>query len=207
MVVINPGRSVPEFQGRLHARTTIALAHPPLAEFVADVWILMVGELHPIKQHELLFASLATLMPEFSRVRLVCIGAGELLPHLQASIIEHNLEEHAFLVGHISEAATVLKAADLFVLPSLSESYGYVLHEAGLAQVPIIASAVGGITDIISDSTEGTLIDPATDLTEALRNFLQQPHSYSDQSKKLRTKLTARTVHKMTESTLEVYKL
>jgi sucrose-phosphate synthase len=111
------------------------------------------------------------------------------------------------LIGHIHEAATTLKAADLFVLPSLSESYGYVLHEAGLAQVPIIASNVGGIVDIIGDPTEGTLVDPSDQegLTQALRTFLQTPHLYNDRTHKLQIKLTDRTVQAMTDATVNLY--
>jgi len=207
MTVINPGRTVPEFQNRLQARTTIALAHPPIATYVADVWLCIVGELHPIKQHELLFAVVEKVIADHPHVRLVCVGAGELQSHLQTYIEEHGLTNHVFLIGHLDEAATILKAADLFVLPSLSESYGYVLHEAGLARVPIIASAVGGITDIVSDETEGTLIDPQDQaaLTQAIRDFLRNPHNYTDQTQKLQTKLIARTVQSMTDATVAIY--
>lgn len=207
MTVINPGRTVPEFQSRLQARTTMTLDHPPIADYIADVWIFIVGELHPIKQHERLFTALKTVLNDYPHVRLICVGEGELQSHLQAYIEENDLTKHIFLIGHVDEAATVLKAADLFVLPSLSESYGYVLHEAGLAQVPIIASRVGGITDIISDETEATLIDPQApqELTQALKDFLLNPRNYDNQTQNLRTKLTARTVQSMTDATVNVY--
>jgi glycosyltransferase involved in cell wall biosynthesis len=208
MTVINPGRTVPEFQGRLQARTTLTLAHPALNDYVADVWLMIVGELHPIKQHQCLFAALEQLLDDYPRVRLLCIGDGELRSQLDEYITEHNLADNVFLVGHLSEAATILKAADLFVLPSLSESYGYVVHEAGLAEVPIIASKVGGITDIISDDSEGTLITPTNpaELTEALRSFLDHPHQYSDQAQRLHAKLRDRTVQAMTTATAVLYK-
>jgi len=207
MIVINPGRTIPEFQSRLQARTTISLAHPPIATYVADIWIMTVGELHPIKQHKLLFAALEVIITEHPQVRLVCIGEGELRSDLQTYIETHALTKNVFLVGHINEAARILKAADLFVLPSLSESYGYVLHEAGLAQVPIIASQVGGITDIINNETEGTLIDPKDpqELIEALRDFVYNPHQYHDSTQKLHTTLAARTVQSMTRSTVQIY--
>lgn len=207
MVVINPGRTVPEFQSRLQARTTITLAHPALNDYIADTWIMIVGELHPIKQHERLFSTLSELRKDHPRVRLICIGEGELESHLKSYVINNNLEHHIFLIGHHSEAASLLKAADLFVLPSLSESYGYVLHEAGLAEVPIIASGVGGIKDIISDASEGTLINPTdpTELTKAVRSFLEQPHHFSNQAHTLHSKLSARTVQAMSEATIALY--
>jgi len=206
-VVINPGRTVPEFEGRLTARTSLVLLHPPLAPYTADVWLCILAELHPIKQHQMLFAVIRNVVTDFKNVRLVCIGNGELHDQLTAYIKEHGLERHIFLVGHLHEAASKLKAADLFVLPSKSESYGYVLHEAGLARVPIIASNVGGITDIISDESEGTLFDatnPET-LESALRNFLRAPHTYNEKTQKLQSKLGARTVSDMTQKTITVY--
>jgi glycosyltransferase involved in cell wall biosynthesis len=207
MVVINPGRTIPEFQSRLTARTTLTQIHPPLTPYIADVWLCIIAELHPIKQHMLLFTSMKSIVADFPHVRLVCIGGGELQDRLTQFIHEHNLEKHIFLVGPIHEAATLLKAADLFVLPSLSESYGYVLHEAGLAQVPIVASNVGGITDIISNETEGTLIDPTKpeELETVLRTFLRTPHAYTSKTQKLTNKLIARTVDSMTTQTAHLY--
>ncbi len=207
MTVINPGRTIPEFQSRLTARTTIALTHPPLASYTADVWVCILAELHPIKQHEMLFAVIQRVVHDFKNVRLVCIGDGELRDHLTTYIAEHQLERHIFLVGHVHEAAATLKAADLFVLPSRSESYGYVLHEAGLARVPIIAANVGGITDIISDESAGTLIDPTdpASLEATLRDFLRVPHTYNEKTQILQSKLGKRTVANMTAQTVAVY--
>lgn len=209
MVVINPGRTVPEFVSRLSARTTFALQHPPLSPYTADVWLCIVAELHPIKQHQILFKILKSIVADFPNVRLICVGDGELRAVLTSYIKEHSLTHHIFLVGAIHEAASLLKAADMFVLPSLSESYGYVLHEAGLARVPIIASNVGGITDIIADETEGTLIDPNdhSQLEQALRNYLRTPHTYNNKTQKLEAKLASRTVATMTGQTVKVYEI
>ncbi|MFT5832251.1 MAG: glycosyltransferase involved in cell wall biosynthesis [Candidatus Paceibacteria bacterium] len=208
MIVINPGRTIPEFQSRLTSRTTFALQYPPLAPYTADVWLCILAELHPIKQHQVLFTVLKSIVVDFPNVRLICVGDGELRAKLTNYVEEHNLTKHIFLVGPIHEAASLLKAADMFVLPSKSESYGYVLHEAGLARVPIIASNVGGITDIISNEHEGTLINPTDPaaLEAALRDFLRAPHTYNDKTQKLQSKLTDRTVDAMTAQTIEVYK-
>lgn len=208
MTVINPGRTIPEFESRLSARTSIALSHPAIANYTADVWFCILAELHPIKQHEMLFAVMKKIIVEYPHVRLLCIGGGELQAYLQAYIDEHELSQHVFLVGHVHEAGSLLKAADLFVLPSLSESYGYVLHEAGLARVPIVASNVGGITDIISSETEGSLFNPNDSkmLENTLREFLLAPHTFNERTGTLQTKLIKRTVADMLIQTIEVYK-
>jgi glycosyltransferase involved in cell wall biosynthesis len=207
MTVINPGRTIPTFHSRLAARTVIVQAHPPLAAYTADVWLMIVAELHPIKQHERLLAALESITINYPRVRLVCIGTGERQAYLQTYIEKHGLTDHVFLVGQLPEAATILKAADLFVLPSASESYGYVLHEAGLARVPIIASRVGGITDIIESADEGTLIDSTnpSELTDAINDFLHWPDRYTNRTAALQTKLAIRSVAAMTTATRAVY--
>jgi len=207
MVVINPGRTIPQFESRLTARTTIALAHPPLAGYTADVWFCILAELHPIKQHAMLFDAMKIIITEYPYVRLVCIGGGELQTKLQTYINENGLEQNVFLTGAIHEAAGLLKAADLFVLPSRSESYGYVLHEAGLARVPIIASDVGGIPDIITSEAVGTLV-PSNDqaaLAGAIVQFLHDPQLYENKAQALQATLQNRTVTNMTTQTIEVY--
>lgn len=207
MSVINPGRTIPEFAGKLQARQAIAHAQPDLIPHMADVWLIIVAELHPIKQHLLLFAAMKNISSTYPNVRLVCVGDGESRSMLDTYITDHNLEETIFMTGAIHEAAQHLKAADAFVLPSASESYGYVLHEAGLAHVPIIASAVGGITDIVTDGTTGTLVSQITadTLTTAITSFLEQPHTYQEQARTLQQQLQTRTVQDMTQKTVAIY--
>ena len=155
----------------------------------------------------MLFDAMKIIITEYPYVRLVCIGGGELQTKLQTYINENGLEQNVFLTGAIHEAAGLLKAADLFVLPSRSESYGYVLHEAGLARVPIIASDVGGIPDIITSEAVGTLV-PSNDqaaLAGAIVQFLHDPQLYENKAQALQATLQNRTVTNMTTQTIEVY--
>ena len=70
------------------------------------------------------------------------------------------LESNVFMLGHIPNAYQYLKAFDIFLLPSLSEGLPYIALEAGLSNLPIIATAVGGIPEIIDDMKSGILIQP-----------------------------------------------
>jgi len=138
---------------------------------------------------------------------LVCIGEGALRLELEQYITTHNLTDNIFILGQVADAAQLLKAADLFVLPSHSESYGYVLHEAGLARVPIIASKVGGIPDIITNEAVGTLV-PSNDqaaLAGAIVQFLHDPQQYENKAQALQATLQNRTVANMTTQTVHVY--
>jgi len=208
MSVINPGRTIPHFVERSVARSQLANYCPALVPFQTDRWILIIAELHPIKQHALLFEAIQSVVSEHPTVRLVCIGDGALRDTLQAWVLDHHLEQHVFFTGATPEAATLLPAADLFVLPSRSESYGYVVHEAGLAGVPVIASNVGGITDIVHDGVDGTLFNSGDQqqLTTAITQFLDNPTSSQTMSHTLQTKLADRTVKAMVTATSKVYR-
>jgi len=207
MSVINPGRTIPEFVGRRDARLQLMDHYPALARCEADVWLMIVAELHAVKNHQLLFAALLELITTHPKVRLVCIGEGALRLELEQYITTHNLTDNIFILGQVADAAQLLKAADLFVLPSHSESYGYVLHEAGLARVPIIASKVGGIPDIITNEAVGTLV-PSNDqaaLAGAIVQFLHDPQQYENKAQALQATLQNRTVANMTTQTVHVY--
>jgi glycosyltransferase involved in cell wall biosynthesis len=87
------------------------------------------------------------------------IGEGELKEKLQKFVIEKGLESKVFLTGFVDNASTYLKAFDVFMLPSFSEAFGYVIVEAGMAEVPVVASNVGGIPESVNPEC-GILIAP-----------------------------------------------
>ncbi len=117
-----------------------------------------IGELHPIKGQRYLIEALSNIN-DFNFICAI-IGEGEERENLQQLIREKNLEKKVFLFGHIDEAATYLKGFDIFLLPSLSEALGYVVLEAGSADLPVIASRVGGIPEIIENLKSGLLVTP-----------------------------------------------
>lgn len=207
MTVINPGRTITAFLEREDARTKITNVCPALLPFQSDPWLMIIAELHPIKQHQIMIKAMQTLTQQHPELRLVCIGDGSEHSALLQSINAASLQDNIFLVGSIHEAALYLKAADLFVLPSRSESYGYVLHEAALAQVPTVASNVGGIPDIIEDSTTGTLV-PASDVrgfSEAITNYLTHPERAAQHASAAYAKLQKRTIEHMVTQTTTLY--
>jgi len=103
---------------------------------------------------------------------LVVVGGGQEGNALALQIHENNLEESVFLLGFEPEAARVMRAFDIFLLPSLTEAFGYVLLEAGFAGLPVVASHVGGIPEIIDDGKTGLLIPPRD--SEAIKNALKR---------------------------------
>lgn len=102
-----------------------------------------IGELNKNKNH------IALIEETRSKPRYVAIvGEGELRPMLEAKIKEYGLQERVKLFGFMP-AADVLRGFDVFALPSLKEGLPYVLLEAKQAGLPIEASRVGGIPEIL----------------------------------------------------------
>ena len=170
---------------------------------------MTIAELHPIKRLEVLVAAMKNVVSRFPTIRLVIIGDGQLKGSLTTLIEKQKLLEHIFLTGSITEAARFLKAGNVFVLPSKSESYGYVLHEAGLAHVPIVATNVGGIPDVVTTGTEGLLVraDDATALMKAIIDTLDNPQKANDRADALEKKLQLRTTKAMVNATTALYEL
>lgn len=209
MKVIHPGRVIGVMYETVEARAKIADFFPQLQSYLTDPWIITIAELHPIKRLEVLVASMKQVVLHFPSLRCVIIGDGQLKESLQNLIKVNGLQEQVFLTGSITEAARFLKAGNLFVLPSKSESYGYVLHEAGLAQIPIVATHVGGIPDIIASRNEGLLVkaDDTSALMQAIIDTLNNPQEAALRAERLAKKLKTRTTDTMVQATTALYEL
>ncbi len=88
------------------------------------------------------------------------IGDGELRPELEKMIRERGLENKVFLLGQIPDAYRFLPGLDIFVLPSVKEGFPWALIEAMSAKLPVIATDVGAIPEIIDDHKNGLLVKP-----------------------------------------------
>jgi glycosyltransferase involved in cell wall biosynthesis len=211
MKVLNPGRTIGAMYQKNEARTMLANFSPSLGVYQKDFWIGMVAELHPIKRHNVLIASISRLVDSGAcpNLRILLIGDGSERVTIEADIKTRGLQDHIFLLGTIVEAGRFLRAFDLFVLPSKSESYGYVIHEAGLAELPVVATHVGGIPDIIIDQKTGTLVPPddATALADALAHYITNESLRRTHGTALAHSLESRSVEAMTRDTVTLYTL
>lgn len=207
MKVINPGRTIGVTYDREEARDSLIHFCPALLPYRHDRWIVCLAELHPIKRHLVLMNAFRQLPETDTPTRLIIIGEGVERANIETYITTHYLEDKVVVTGSITEAARFLKAFDLFVLASKSESYGYVLHEAGLAGVPVIATNVGGIPDSITDGKTGLLVPPddATALRTAMTTLLQNPSLANSYRDALKQAMQERTIQKMATQTASLY--
>jgi len=125
-----------------------------------DFVILSVAALHKRKGIDVLINAFAKLFSERENVKLVIAGEGPEQKHLEKLISSLKIFNKIVLLGYQENIPALMKAADLFVLPSRKEAFGLVLTEAMAAQLPIIASCTGGIPEIIHNNKNGILVEP-----------------------------------------------
>lgn len=152
--VIPNGIDAPAFAPRARARAALLPGH------VDDtrLWVGSIGELTANKDYDTALAAVEHAVQGGADIRYLIIGDGEERERLVRLIAERDLAAHVHLLGFIPDAYTLLKAFDIFLLPSRKEGLPYVLLEAGLAGIPVIASDVGAIPDVIEHGTEGVLV-------------------------------------------------
>ncbi len=120
-----------------------------------------IGALNKQKGQTYLIQAFKKLTESLPKARLEIIGDGSEREKLLADINELDLESRVQLLGKIDKPRKYLESWDLFVLPSLSETFGLVILEAFAAGVPVVASDVGGISELITNGKNGYLVPPA----------------------------------------------
>jgi len=140
--------------------------------------ILNVANLVSIKGHKYLIEAIKNVVKGREDIMLIIVGDGPLRKDLEKQIKKLNLESYVKLVGAKPhhEIPLWMNAADLFVLPSLSEGNPTVMFEALGVGLPFVGTAVGGVPEIITSEDYGLLCEPANpkDLAEKILIALEK---------------------------------
>ena len=123
--------------------------------------IATAGRLTAIKGQATLIRAVAEILRQREKIVLLILGEGELRSDLEALSTDLGVAEAVRFLGWRPDVAAVMAACDIFCLPSLNEGMGKVLVEAMALGKPIIASAVGGIPDLVVPGETGILVQPA----------------------------------------------
>lgn len=139
--------------------------------------IITVANLRPEKSHETLIAAAALLVPDFPALRFRIVGSGPRRAELEALAAARGLAANVEFLGHREDVPALLADADAYVLPSRSEAFPNGAMEAMAAGLPVVATAVGGLLNLIEDGRTGRLVPPAEpgDLAAALRSLIEHP--------------------------------
>lgn len=189
-----------EFKTREDARQALGL---PAQAFIVGA----VGELVWNKGHHVLMRAVRTLRRRGHDFHVCVIGEGEERKFLETIIEEENLD-NVHLAGFIPDAYQYLKAFDAFALTSVKEGLPYVLIEAGQAELPVVASATGGVVDIIGDRVSGLRVITKNhdDFADRLEELMDDTELRRKLARGLRERVdTEFSLERMVQGTIAVY--
>lgn len=131
----------------------------------------IVARLSAAKDHDNLFRAFAALAAADPRVRLVVVGDGELRTGLEQVVRELHMNERIVMTGSREDIPALVGAFDAFVLSSYTEGLAMTLLEAMAAELPIVATSVGGNAEVVVDGETGLVVPPrdTARLADALR--------------------------------------
>ena len=119
-----------------------------------------VAALVPHKGQKYLIDAVATAVQKVPELHLLIFGEGELRQELEHQIHERRLDRHVRLLGFRADVLSLLKGLDLFVMSSVTEGLGTSLLDAMAASKAIVATAAGGIPEVVEDGVTGLLVPP-----------------------------------------------
>lgn len=177
--------------------------------------VIFAGILRPIKGVKYLIQAMNIIRQKNTKASLMLIGDGEERQSLEELVKESNLGDCVTFVGQVpnEEVLEYMAASDVFALPSLSEGFPIVSLEAMASGLPIVATKVGGLPEIVEDGQNGFLVEPKSprqiaDKAQLLleddelrgrisRNNKEKARSYSWQSIVQRLEEVYRTIEKL----------
>jgi len=124
--------------------------------------LIFVGTLRSIKGVKYLIQAMKSIIQQDPKIKLMLVGDGEEKQSLKALSKELNIEKNIKFVGEVphKNISEYLAAADIFVLPSLSEGFSIVVLEAMASGLPIVATNVKGVPEIVKNGVNGFLVEP-----------------------------------------------
>jgi glycosyltransferase involved in cell wall biosynthesis len=174
-----------------------------------ELLVLSVGSLFAVKGHAVLLEALSSLGEANGtpRWRAAIAGIGDQDDTLRASITQRGLSDRVQLLGFRSDVADLLAAADVFVLPSLSEGSPLALMEAMFAGKAIVASRTGGIPELVVHATEALLPSPgdASGLATSLRAILRDADLRGRLGAAAQRAASKFTIERMTDEYEQIY--
>lgn len=177
VVTIHNGIDPAPYDHLPDARTARAALNLPPDRIVIGA----VGQLNPFKGYDVLLRAFARVAPAHPTADLAVAGTGACRGELESLARELGIESRVRFLGFQSDVPLVLAALDVYVMASRCEALPYALLEAMAAKLPIVATTVGGIPEVIEHGRSGLLVPPgrADALSAALHELLGDRQRWS----------------------------
>ncbi len=161
----------------IYAGTTVPASVPPRRPVGSDIVIGTAGRLVELKGIDYLLRAAGALRQKFPNLRLEVAGSGPERQKLESVAAQAGLGEQVKFLGWIDDIPSLISRWDVFVMPSLEEGFPIAALDAMAAGLPVVASRVGGVPELIEDGSTGWLVPPRDieALTSRLRLLLADP--------------------------------
>jgi glycosyltransferase involved in cell wall biosynthesis len=172
--------------------------------------VASVANLYPTKGLEHLVVAMAEVRRMEPSARLLIVGEGPERPRLEALTRAHGLEGSVRLAGKMADPWSLLSEAEVFVLSSVKEGLPFVLLEAMAAGIPIVASRVGGVPEIVAHEQSALLVSPGDPMAlgHAICRLLRNPGLAADLARSAQAALLREglTADAMVAATADLYR-
>jgi len=125
-----------------------------------ELLIATVASLTPKKGHKYFLDSVADIVKTYKNIKCLIVGDGPLRKELEEYVKTLSLDYYIIFTGIRNDIPNLLRAADIFVLPSLIEGLGIAAIEAMASGIPVVATNVGGLSEVVKDGISGILVPP-----------------------------------------------
>lgn len=172
IVVINSGLQLDKFR---KVDIDIIKKREELLVKSDEILIGMVGRLEPVKGPEYLIEAAKLVIKKFPKVKFLIVGEGTLRNKLESRCKNLGISDKFIFTGWREDITEILAVLDILVLPSLNEAVGRILIEAGACGVPVVATNVGGVPEIVKGGQTGILVPPKDphSLSQAVISLLE----------------------------------
>ncbi|MFC1704649.1 lipopolysaccharide heptosyltransferase II [Candidatus Omnitrophota bacterium] len=139
----------------------------------------IIARLSSVKGHVYLIEAIKKIIDYGVEVQLLIVGDGDLRQSLINDAKKYNIEKYVFFAPSIKNISLPLSVIDIFVMPSLQEGLGLSIIEAQARGIPVVASKVGGIPEVVLHERTGLLVEPADseNLASAIEYLLKDKNT------------------------------
>ena len=150
-----------------------------------DLVLGTVGTLNYQKGIQHLISAMPKITREFSKAKLVIVGEGIYKKHLEELVKKLKLDRTVTFTGFVKDIEKEMIEFDIYVQPSLSESFGLAIVQAMSLGIPVVATNTGGIPEVVTTGKSGILVEPAKPqaLAEAIIELLRDEKKAKEMGK------------------------